>query len=122
MLNCSASLTISTSILKALPGKLDIKRHAPSILYVSASLTMSTSILKALPGKLDIKRHSPCILYLPVCQLQVLVDCDSSISRFSGNHGKPGKSLKKVPCMKKLWNLKKTLNNHGKIREFCEII
>ena len=25
---------------------------------------MSTSILKALPGKLDIKRHSPSILYL----------------------------------------------------------
>ena len=27
-----------------------------------ASLAMSTSILKALPGKLDIKRHSPSIL------------------------------------------------------------
>ena len=27
MLNRSASLAISTSILKALPGKLDIKRH-----------------------------------------------------------------------------------------------
>ena len=24
----------------------------------------------------------------------------------SGNHGKPGKSLKKVPCMEKSWNLK----------------
>ena len=32
--------------------------------YVSASLTMSTSVLKALPGKLDIKRHSPSILYM----------------------------------------------------------
>ena len=32
----------------------------------SASLAMSTSVLKALPGKLDIKRHSPSILYLPV--------------------------------------------------------
>ena len=42
----------------ALPGKLDIKRHSPSILYISASLAMSTSVLKALPGKLDIKRHS----------------------------------------------------------------
>ena len=31
----------------------------------SASLAMSTSVLKALPGKLDIKRHSPSILYLP---------------------------------------------------------
>ena len=25
---------------------------------------MSTSVLKALPGKLDIKRHSPSILFL----------------------------------------------------------
>ena len=25
---------------------------------------MSTSVLEALPGKLDIKRHSPSILYL----------------------------------------------------------
>ena len=35
MLNRSASLAISTSVLKALPGKLDIKRHSPSILYLS---------------------------------------------------------------------------------------
>ena len=33
MLNRSASLAMSTSVLKALPGKLDIKRHSPSILY-----------------------------------------------------------------------------------------
>ena len=61
---------MSTSILKALPGKLDIKRHSPSTLYITASLAMSTSVLKALPGKLDIKRHSPSILYLlyPTCQ------------------------------------------------------
>ena len=32
MLNCSASLAMSTSFLEALPGKLDIKRHSPSIL------------------------------------------------------------------------------------------
>ena len=64
MLNRSASLTMSTSILKALPGKPDIKRHSPSILYISASLAMSTSVLKALPGKLDIKRHEPSILYM----------------------------------------------------------
>ena len=31
---CSTSLAVSTSVLKALPGKLDIKRHSPSILYV----------------------------------------------------------------------------------------
>ena len=35
MLNRLASLEMSTSILKALPGKLDIKRYSPSILYVS---------------------------------------------------------------------------------------
>ena len=33
MLNRSASLAMSISVLKALPGKLDIKRHSPSILY-----------------------------------------------------------------------------------------
>ena len=33
-------------------------------IQVSASLAMSTSVLKALPGKLDIKRHSRSILYL----------------------------------------------------------
>ena len=66
MLNHSASLAMPTSILKALPGKLDIKRHSPSILYILASLTMSTCVLRALPGKLDIKRHLPSILYIPV--------------------------------------------------------
>ena len=34
MLNRSASLAMTSSFLKALPGKLDIKRHSPSILYV----------------------------------------------------------------------------------------
>ena len=33
MLNRSASLAMSTCILKALPGKLDIKRHSPSIFF-----------------------------------------------------------------------------------------
>ena len=33
MLNRSASLAMSTCVLKALPDKLDIKRHSPSILY-----------------------------------------------------------------------------------------
>ena len=30
----------STSILKALPGKLDIKRYSPSILYVSVLMKL----------------------------------------------------------------------------------
>ena len=34
MLTGSASLLMSAIILKALPGKLDIKRHSPSLLYV----------------------------------------------------------------------------------------
>ena len=34
MLNRSASLAMSTSVLKALTCKLDIKRHSPSILYL----------------------------------------------------------------------------------------
>ena len=31
----------------------------------------------------------------------------SRVSTSSGNQGKPGKSLKKVPCMEKSWNSKK---------------
>ena len=41
MLNRSASLAMSTSVLKALPGKLDIKRLSPSILYLSNPFTKS---------------------------------------------------------------------------------
>ena len=34
MLNHSTSLSMSTSVLKALPGNLDIKRQSYSILYL----------------------------------------------------------------------------------------
>ena len=34
MLNRSTSFAMSTSVLEALPGKLNIKRHSPSILYI----------------------------------------------------------------------------------------
>ena len=44
-------------------GKL-INRIPGSRLLIS-SLAMSTSVLKTLPGKLDIKRHSTSILYIP---------------------------------------------------------
>ena len=44
MLNRSASLAMSTSLLKALPGKLDIKRNSPSILYVFIFLPYSPVI------------------------------------------------------------------------------
>ena len=43
MLNRSASLALSTSFFEALPGKLNIRRHSPSILYIyiiNQSLTL----------------------------------------------------------------------------------
>ena len=56
-----ASLKSETmgKLINRIPGS----RLLISSLPGSASLAMSTSILKALPGKLDIKRHSPSILY-----------------------------------------------------------
>ena len=52
----------------------------------SASLAMSTSVLKALPGKLDSKRHSPSILYLPLlplfvflCWLVLILLCSTTV-------------------------------------------
>ena len=49
MLNRSASLAMSTSDLEALPGKLDIKRHSPSIFYIPLSmhLVCLTNLLDA---------------------------------------------------------------------------
>ena len=53
-LPCSASRTHvlspgkprdSTSVLKALPGNLDIKRHSPSIFYFLASLNKRSQSL-----------------------------------------------------------------------------
>ena len=51
----------SLLLISSLPGSA-LRMHC--ILNRSASLAMSTSVLKALPGKLDIKRHSPSILYI----------------------------------------------------------
>ena len=45
MLNRSARLAMSTSVLKALPGKLDIKRHSPNILYVLINFTGNETML-----------------------------------------------------------------------------
>ena len=44
MLNRSASHTMSTCVLKALPGKLDIKRHSPSTLYLQGLLMCGAQI------------------------------------------------------------------------------
>ena len=55
---------------------------------------------------------------LALWRLQVFEHGTYRVPTSFGNHGKPGKSLKKVPCMEKSWNLKKNV----KIMEFCEII
>ena len=46
MLNRSASLAMSTSVLEALLGKLDNKRHSPSILYIYLNAKVSQLLLK----------------------------------------------------------------------------
>ena len=66
---------MSTSVLKALPGKLDIKRHSPSILYLSVQQNPKSPLEAAdlqMPAKvrsyvctccdLDILRHSTELL------------------------------------------------------------
>ena len=54
-------------LISSLPG---------SALRTHVSLAMSTSVLKALPGKLDIKRHSLSILYLSVTShINCIVSC-----------------------------------------------
>ena len=52
-------IPVSRLLIPSLPGSA-LRTHAES----SACLAMSISVLKALPGKLDIKRHSPSILYI----------------------------------------------------------
>ena len=47
-------------LINRIPGSCLLISRVPG----SASLAMSTSVLKALPDKLDIKRHSPSILFL----------------------------------------------------------
>ena len=46
MLNRSASLAMSTCVLKALPGKLEIKRHSPRILYFQVLTAMLTTVMQ----------------------------------------------------------------------------
>ena len=49
---------------------------------------MSTSVLETLPGKLDIKRHSPSILYLLYdSQEEDLTDMQSIGSRIEEKYG-----------------------------------
>ena len=67
-------------LISSLPGST-LRTHVESL---SASIALSTSVLKALPGKLDIKRHSPSILYLRVVLLMThLVNCVVVITVYS---------------------------------------
>ena len=53
---------------------------------------------------------------LPSQLLEVPFQVNSRVPTCSGNHGKPGKSLKKVPCMENhgiLKNPEKSWKNHG---------
>ena len=47
-----------------IPGSRRLISSLPDSALRTASLAMSISVLKALPGKLDIKRHSPSVLYI----------------------------------------------------------
>ena len=85
MLNRSASLAMSTSVLKALPGKLDIKRHSPSILYLFGGIDGWKKTFTA--GTCDwknismlIKRHAG-----ENCHLDASARAESYLHIMSGN-------------------------------------
>ena len=59
MFNRSASLAMSTSILKALPGKPDIKRHSPSIFYLFFAIF---SVIKYAKQKKEKKENSEKVI------------------------------------------------------------
>ena len=59
MLNRWARLPMSTSVLEALPGKLDIKRHSTSILYLHLPLSPRslTFVYKVIPAIRNLYYH-----------------------------------------------------------------
>ena len=61
MLNRSASLAMSTYVLKALPGKLDIKRLSPSILYFLHNCGKVTRLLQTIYIKVCLKDKNKLI-------------------------------------------------------------
>ena len=75
----------SRLLISCLPG-LALRMHVESL----ASLAMSTSVLKALPGKLDIKRHSPSILYICVSLSVKYIVPDSNSLKVLARHGFSG--------------------------------
>ena len=63
MLNRSASLAMSTSVLKALPGKLDIKRHSPSILYLYTGDSQVAVFFKGQLEDMSCKKYYICRIH-----------------------------------------------------------
>ena len=92
-------------------------------MFYSHSPTDSRRVVVSYRGKyvhevLKLSLSRKCVARV-IVRLEMLTGTFNRVPTSSGNHGKPGKSLKKVPCMEKSWNLKK-LNNHGKIVEFVK--
>ena len=73
MLNRSASLAMSTSVLKALPGKLDIKRHSPSILYVLDFFFLSSLSIAMLMQKEVVGLFISDMFVIVTCQFKSAV-------------------------------------------------
>ena len=66
MLNRLASLTMSTSVLKALPGKLDTKSHSPSILYLYGHFKEALTQDSTYPYKLHLDSQDSSLIYSSV--------------------------------------------------------
>ena len=66
MMNCSASLTMSTGILEALPGKLDIKRHSPSILYISPHFCLKRHFIQSYANTISFLEADPLQLHIKI--------------------------------------------------------
>ena len=62
--------------------------------------------LKSNTGHASCNSNIHSTLYTLVNQKST-TDKQGRVPTSSGNPGKPGKSLKKVPCMEKSWNLEK---------------
>ena len=60
-----------TSVLKALPGKLDIKRHSPSILYLSVTSHTNCIVARCL---INVVYLTACCFYQVMMTLHFLND------------------------------------------------
>ena len=88
MLNCSTSLAMSTCVLKALPGKLDIKRHSPSILYIQLCKCLGAKMLFILMNhKMTVNLFSPSSFidhnWATTCDFQQcgILTCETGLCR-----------------------------------------